>query len=57
MPFKSKAQSRLMHAVAANPKLAKELGIPQSTAKKMVKDAPHGKGALKGKPEMVKKKK
>lgn len=39
MPFKSKSQSRLMHAVAGNPKLGKQLGIPQSTAKKMVKES------------------
>jgi hypothetical protein len=56
MPFASKAQSRLMHAVANNPKLAKQLGIQQSDAKKMVKDAQHGKGSMKKLPEMVKKK-
>lgn len=52
MPFKSKAQSRLMHAVAANPKLAKELGIPQSVGKKMVKE---GQSSLKRLPEKKKK--
>lgn len=38
MPFKSKAQAKLMYAVAGNKGLAKQLGIPQSVAKKMTKD-------------------
>lgn len=35
MPFKSKAQAKLMYAVAGNKKLSKQLGIPQSVAKEM----------------------
>lgn len=38
MPFKSKAQAKLMYAVAGNKGLAKQLGIPQSVAKKMTKE-------------------
>lgn len=53
MPFKSKAQARLMYAVEKNPKLAKQLGIPQSTAKKMVKE---GQSSMKKLPNKVKKK-
>lgn len=53
MPFQSKAQSRLMYAVANNPKLAKQLGIPTSTAKEMIKK---GSPVTKGMPEKVKKK-
>jgi hypothetical protein len=54
MPFKSKAQARLMYAVEKNPKLSKQLGIPMSTAKKMVKE---GQSSLKKLPNKVKKKK
>ena len=36
MPAKSKAQFRLMAAVASDPKLAKEKKIPQVTAKEFV---------------------
>lgn len=54
MPFKSKAQSRLMHAVANNPKLAKELGIKQADAKKMVKDSQHGMSSMKKLPNKKK---
>ena len=53
MPFKSKAQARLMYAVEKNPKLEKQLGIPQYTAKKMVKE---GQSSLKKLPQKVKKK-
>lgn len=53
MPFKSKAQARLMYAVAGNKKLAKELGIPQSVGKKMVKE---GQASMKKLPQKVKKK-
>ena len=52
MPFKSKAQARLMYAVAGNKKLAKELGIPQSVGKEMVKK---GQSSLKRLPEKKKK--
>ncbi len=41
-----------MYAVANNPKLAKQLGIPTATAKKMIK---HGSPVTKGIPEKVKK--
>ena len=37
MPAKSKAQEKLMQAVAHNPKFAKKVGIPQKVAKEMVK--------------------
>lgn len=53
MPFRSKAQARLMYAVADNPKLAKQLGIPQSVGKKMVKES---QSSLKKLPVKVKKK-
>lgn len=33
MPSKSKPQARLMAAAAHNPKFAKKVGVPQSTAK------------------------
>ncbi len=36
MPFKSDAQRRLMYAVAEDPKLAKEKGIPQSVAHEFI---------------------
>lgn len=52
MPFESKAQARLMYAVAGNKKLAKELGIPQSVGKKMVKES---QSSLKRLPEKKKK--
>jgi hypothetical protein len=51
MPFKSKAQAKLMYAVAGNKELSKQLGIPQATAKKMTKE---DKG-YKNKPMKVKK--
>ena len=53
MPFRSKAQAKLMFAAAANPKVAKSAGVPQSVAKKMVKE---GQKSLKKLPKMVKKK-
>jgi len=37
MPAKSKAQERLMQAVANNPKFAKKVGIPVKVGKEMVK--------------------
>lgn len=52
MPFKSKNQARLMYAVAGNKSLAKQLGIPQSTAKKMVKEGQFSMAKL---PKKVKK--
>ena len=54
MPFKSKAQARLMYAIEGNPKLGKQLGIPQSVAKKMVKE---GQSSMKKLPQKVKKSK
>lgn len=52
MPFKSKQQAKLMYAVAENKSLGKQLGIPQSVAKKMVKE---GQSSLKKLPAKVKK--
>jgi hypothetical protein len=52
MPFASKSQARFMFAAAKNPKMAKELGIPQSVAKKYVKE---GQDSLKRLPEKKKK--
>ena len=43
MPTKSKAQERLMNAVANNPKFAKKVGIPQKVGKEFVKPAPKKK--------------
>lgn len=37
MPTKSKAQEKLMQAVANNPKFAKKVGIPVKVGKEMVK--------------------
>jgi hypothetical protein len=37
MPTKSKAQERLMQAVANNPKFAKKVGIPQKVGKEFTK--------------------
>jgi hypothetical protein len=42
MPFKSKAQSRLMHAAANDPAVAKRTGVPQSVAGEFVAEG-HGK--------------
>jgi hypothetical protein len=53
MPFKSKQQAKLMFAAAASPKVAKATGVPQSVAKKMVKE---GQKSLKKLPKLVKKK-
>ena len=47
MPGISKAQNRFMQAAASNPKMAKELGIPQKVAKEFVKKT----DSMKGKPE------
>lgn len=53
MPYKSKAQSRLVHAAAHNPEIAKKTGFKQSAAKKFEKDSAGQKlGKL---PEHVKK--
>lgn len=41
MPFASKAQSRLMHAAAANPAVAARTGVPPSVASEFVA-AGHG---------------
>jgi len=37
MPAKSKAQQKLMQAVANNPKFAKKVGIPAKVGKEFVK--------------------
>jgi hypothetical protein len=37
MPSKSKAQNRMMHAVAHDKKLGQRLGVPQKVAKEYVK--------------------
>jgi hypothetical protein len=50
MPSVSKAQNRFMRAAASNPKMAKELGIPQKVAKEFVKETK----SMKGKPEKKK---
>jgi len=47
MPSKSKAQHKLMTAVAYNPKFAKKVGIPQSVGKDFV-EADKGKKFKKG---------
>ena len=39
MPTKSKAQEKLMQAVAHSPKFAKKVGIPQKVGKEIVKPA------------------
>jgi hypothetical protein len=36
MPSKSKAQSKLMHAAARSPEVAKKTGVPQRVAKEFV---------------------
>lgn len=46
MPYKSKAQSRLMHAAAKDPDVARKTGVPQSVAKKFVEHG-HGKSQSK----------
>ena len=43
MPTKSKAQERLMQAVANNPKFAKQVGIPQKVGKEFTKPVPKKK--------------
>lgn len=48
MPSKSKAQHRMMEAVAHSPKFAKKVGIPQSVGKEYAA-ADKGK-SFKGKP-------
>jgi len=37
MPAKSKAQEKLMKAVASNPKFAKQVGIPVKVGKEFIK--------------------
>lgn len=54
MPFASKAQARFMYAAAQDKKMAKKLGVPQSVAKKFVKE---GQSSLKKLPQKVKTKK
>lgn len=44
MPSKSRAQQRLMHAAARDPKVAKATGVPRSVAKEYVA-ADHARGA------------
>lgn len=41
MPYASRAQSRLIHAAAANPAVAKATGFAQAAAQKFVADS-HG---------------
>jgi hypothetical protein len=41
MPFRSQAQSRLMHAAANDPGVAKSTGVPTAVAKEFVQ-AGHG---------------
>lgn len=43
MPAKSKAQEKLMKAVAHNKDFAKKVGIPQKVGKEFVKSAPKKK--------------
>ena len=43
MPTKSKAQEKLMQAVAHSPKFAKKVGIPQKVGKEFVKPVPKKK--------------
>jgi hypothetical protein len=38
MPSKSPAQARLMKAAAANPKFAKQAGVPPKVAKEFVRE-------------------
>jgi hypothetical protein len=39
MPFKSKAQARMMFGAAHNPAFAAKVGVPMAAAKKMVADS------------------
>jgi hypothetical protein len=39
MPYKSKAQERLVKAAAHNPEFAKKVGFEHEAAKKFMKDA------------------
>jgi len=50
MPSVSKAQNRFMQAAAANPEMAKKLGVSQRVAKEFVKETK----SMKGKPEKKK---
>jgi hypothetical protein len=51
MPTKSKAQKKLMQAVAHSPEFAKKVGIPQAVGKEFVAEDKRvaGKKAQKGK--------
>lgn len=49
--FASKAQARFMFAAAKDKTMAKKLGVPQSVAKKFVKE---GQSSLKKLPQKVK---
>lgn len=42
MPAKSKAQLKMMRAVANSPKFAKKVGIKPSVGKEMVAETPKG---------------
>lgn len=42
MPVKSKAQMKMMQAVAHSPEFAKKVGIKPSVGKKMVAETPKG---------------
>jgi hypothetical protein len=53
VPFASQAQARFMHAAAKDKKMAKKMGVPQSVAKKFVKDSQSSLAKL---PTKVKKK-
>lgn len=51
MPFASRAQARLFHAVEHNPEIAKSTGISRATADKFISDS-HGQ-KLGGLPDHV----
>jgi hypothetical protein len=40
MPIKSKAQQRLIYAVAADPEVAKKTGVSQAVARDFIKATP-----------------
>lgn len=40
MPIKSKAQQRLMYAVAKDPEVAKKTGVSQKVAREFIKSTP-----------------
>lgn len=43
MPIKSKAQQRLMYAVAQDPEVAKKTGVSQKVAREFIKSTPKKK--------------